>query len=148
MSNSDSIRSHHIKFTLELAATPEHAWRWLTESIDAWWPADFRAGPAGSRMQLTARLGGHLFEADELGNGIVWYQVIALQAPTSVQLAGFIAPPFGGPATSLLRLQIIRGTGKHCALEVQDSVLGVVDGAAVESGWRAIFGRFAESLKP
>jgi hypothetical protein len=99
-------------------------------------------------MQLTARLGGHLIEADELGNGIVWYQVIALQAPTSVQLAGFIAPPFGGPARTLLRIAIIGGTGKHCALEVQDSALGVVDGEAVESGWRAIFGRFANTLRP
>jgi uncharacterized protein YndB with AHSA1/START domain len=140
------ISTHSVKFTLDLPVPPQAAWRTLTQSVDAWWPRDYRAGPEGSRMQLTAALGGQLLEATDDGNGIVWYQVIALDAPKSITMAGFIAPPFGGPATTLLRLTIIGERAARSALEVHDSLLGVVDADSVEAGWRAIFGRFAKHV--
>jgi len=55
-------------------------------------------------MVFEVKPGGRLYEDAGGGNGLVWYQVIALDAPNSISLAGFIAPPFGGPATSLLRI--------------------------------------------
>jgi hypothetical protein len=146
MAQKNATATHRVKFTLALNTSSEHAWRALTESIDAWWPADFRAGPPGSRMQLTANLGGLLLEASESGDGIVWYQVIARETAKTLCLAGFIAPPFGGPATSLLRLSLIATSPKQCAFEVDDNLLGEADAKAVESGWRAIFGQFAKHV--
>lgn len=134
---------HEARFTLALGLPREQAWQRLAADIDAWWPAAYRASSAGSRMRLDVVPGGVLLEDAGQGNGVLWYTVQAVDAPSSLVLAGFIAPPFGGPALSLLRLAIAERDGGHCVLEVHDSLLGHADPAAVEAGWRDVFGSFA-----
>ena len=65
---------------------------------------DFYATDSPQRMIFEVKPGGRLYEDSGNGNGLVWYQVIALNAPNSITMSGFIAPPFGGPATSLLNV--------------------------------------------
>lgn len=97
-------------------------------------------------MRFDASLNGGIFEESRSGNGIVWYRIIALDVPSSVTLAGFIAPPWGGPATSLLRLAIEPAGDQKSTLEIHDSILGNANPADVEAGWRAIFGGFIQKL--
>lgn len=72
---------------------------------------DFYATESPKRIAFEAKPGGRLYEDAGDGNGLVWYHVIALDAPNSVSLSGFIAPPFG--------------------------CLG--DSSATEKGWRMLF---------
>lgn len=134
-------RITEVRFTLPLAQAPAAAWQRLVADIDQWWPADYRVLP-GSRMQLDLRPGGGLCERGAGDDGVLWYTVQAIHAPHWLVLSGFIAPPWGGPAVSLLRLSVVEGDG-GAELELHDAILGRADAAAVEAGWRAIFAGFA-----
>ena len=138
---------HEVRFSIVLTADRRTAWQALTESVDDWWPADYRATSGPGRMILESCLGGRLWEtsinSEFPGNGVLWYQVVALEAPSSIVLSGFLAPPFGGPALSLLRLSLHDGSKGTCSLEVHDSIIGRVDANKVRDGWRAIFGGLA-----
>ena len=46
--------------------------------------------------------GGRFYKDAVNGNGLIWCHMLAVNAPNLITLSGFIAPPFGGPATSLL----------------------------------------------
>lgn len=141
------VAAKEIRFTLDLPAPAAKAWKALTKGVHQWWPSDFLAAGAGSRIILEPRLDGKLYEDAGQGNGLIWYRVIALDAPNSILLSGVIAPPFGGPATTLLRLTLTEaGTGKS-SLQIHDALFGHIDGCDVEAGWRMVFGAFAESLK-
>ena len=123
-----------------MAGAPEDVWKYFTEDIDSWWPLDFRAAPSPQRMVLEVKLGGRLYEDAGDGNGLVWYHVIALDAPRSIVLSGFVAPPFGGPATSLLRIVFSARSETATVMEMCDSMFGCLgDTAATAQGWRTLF---------
>lgn len=142
MADPTGPRIAEVRFTLPLARRADAAWQRLVRDIDAWWPADYRVLP-GSRMTLEARPGGALLETAAGGDGVLWYTVQAAQAGHWLVLAGHIAPPWGGPALSLLRFDVRAGTSGDAEIEVFDSILGRADPAAVEAGWRAILGAYA-----
>lgn len=141
------VAAKEVRFSIELAASGDRAWQALIKEIALWWPKDFHAAGSKSRIILEPRLGGRLYEDAGSGNGLVWYQVIAVEAPRSILLSGFIAPPFGGPATSLLRLSLQENGAQSTSLEVHDALFGHVAGCDAESGWRAVFGGLAGHLK-
>ena len=135
-----AIGSATHRLTLEIASNHAKAWKSFSEEIDAWWPRDFRATGEPQRMVLELKLGGRLYEDAGDGNGLVWYQVIALDAPRSVLLAGFVAPPFGGPATSLLRVEFSAPAENATIMDIHDSTFGCLgDTASTAHGWRLLF---------
>ena len=148
MTDAQLVTMHEARFTIDLATHQDRAWHALTTELNSWWPGDFRATHTGSRMTLELHLGGRLLEDAGSGNGILWYQVLAIDAPNSLLMSGFIAPPFGGPATSLLRLSLHASGTDTSVLEVHDSLLGRVNASTVEEGWRAIFEQFAKYIGP
>jgi len=61
---------------------------------------------------------------------------------TSLHLVGHIAPDWGGPATSILRLSL-HEKGSGTVLRVRDALFGRVDeksAASQRDGWRQLFG--------
>jgi hypothetical protein len=55
-------------------------------------------------------------------------------------MSGFIAPPFGGPATSLLNVSFSARGKSATAIEVTDSTFGCLgDTSATAEGWRLLF---------
>ena len=59
-----------------------------------------------------------------------------------MNLAGYLAPPYAGPATTLLRLELESKDKQQTVLRVSDSVFGNIDEisiASLEDGWRALF---------
>jgi hypothetical protein len=142
MADARSPRIVEVRFTLPLARDLGGAWHRLVEQIDLWWPQDYRVMPA-SRMTLDARPGGILLEAGAGRDGVAWYTVQAVVAGQWLVLAGHIAPPWGGPALSLLRFDLRAGSGGGGEIEVHDTIIGRADASAVEAGWRAIIGAYA-----
>jgi len=94
-------------------------------------------------MSFEPRLGAVLRE-EKGGQALAWYSVIAIDPLRSVDLIGHLAARFGGPATSMLHIEIAPGAGEGTALlKLTDSVFGRIGPglrASLTEGWQAIFG--------
>jgi hypothetical protein len=147
-----AVRAIQIDLSIPIAAPRDHVWRSLVQKIGSWWSKDFFALKKPENLTLEPNPGGRMFESNTEGAGLVWYTVIAVEPGESMNLAGHIAPPFGGPATTLLRLQLEDAPDGGTVLNVSDSLFGCVDEgtrSSVTDGWRFLFEenlkRFAES---
>jgi uncharacterized protein YndB with AHSA1/START domain len=135
-----SVSSVTHKLTLEIARPQAAVWKAFTRDVHLWWPKDFYATKSPKRMIFDVKPGGRLYEDSGNGNGLVWYQVLALDAPNAITMSGFIAPPFGGPATSLLRIEFSAQGKSATVMEVTDSTFGCLgDSSTTEEGWRMLF---------
>ena len=134
------ITSATHRLSLDIAKPQLAVWKAFTEDIHSWWPKDFYATDSPQRIVFEVKPGGRLFEDSGKGNGLVWYHVIAVNAPSSITMSGFIAPPFGGPATSLLNVSFSARGKSVTAMEVTDSTFGCLgDTGATAEGWRLLF---------
>lgn len=134
------ITSATHRLSLEIAKPHDAVWKAFTGDVHLWWPKDFYATESPKRIVFEVKPGGRLYEDAGDGNGLVWYHVIALDAPNSITMSGFIAPPFGGPATSLLRVEFSAQGKAGTVMEVIDSTFGcLADTSATEEGWRMLF---------
>lgn len=127
-------------FELEvlIAATPDRVWKAISAEAPAWWPKDFVTSPRTRRFVIEPVLGGRAFEDFGGGEGLVWYTVIGVDAGRELILAGHLLPPFGGPATTALRLSLSKrehGT----LLTIRDDRFGVLGGESPLEGWRTVF---------
>lgn len=135
-----SITAATHRLTLEIAKPHAVVWKAFTGDVHSWWPKDFYATEAPHRMVFEVKPGGRLYEDAGKGNGLVWYQVIAVDAPHAITMSGFIAPPFGGPATSLLRVGFTAQGKSATSMEVTDSTFGCLgDQKTTNEGWRMLF---------
>jgi hypothetical protein len=123
---------------------PQRLWRALFEQAESWWPAEHRAVGGNAKMHFEPKLGARLSEQSESGGGIIWYEVIAIDPMRSVDLLGHLAARYGGPASSMLHIEIAPGESEGSAiLKLTDSVFGRVGPnlrASLSSGWQAIVG--------
>jgi uncharacterized protein YndB with AHSA1/START domain len=134
------ITSATHRLSLEIARPQLVVWKAFTADIHSWWPKDFYATQSPQRIVFEVKPGGRLYEDSGNGNGLVWYQVIALDAPNSITMSGFIAPPFGGPAASLLNISFSTRGKSATTMEVTDSTCGCLgDTSATAEGWRLLF---------
>ena len=126
-----------------VAASVQKVWESLFGEPGAWWPAEHRLFGGDSTMSFEPRLGAALRE-EKGGRGLVWYSVIALDPLRSVDLIGHLAARFGGPATSLLHIEIAAGDAEGSSvLKLTDSVFGRIGPglrASLSEGWQAIVG--------
>jgi uncharacterized protein YndB with AHSA1/START domain len=138
-----------IRLDLEfpIAAPRERVWQALVAETGRWWRKDFYMGNAVQPIVFEARPGGRLYEDWGQGAGLLWYSVLCIEPPSSLDLVGHLTPAFGGPATSMLHLAL-KDTGAHTVLQLSDSVFGRVseDSAArLREGWQLLYG---EGFKP
>lgn len=134
------ITSATHRLTLEIAKPQATVWKAFTRDIHSWWPKDFYATESPQRIVFEAKPGGRLYEDAGRGNGLVWYHVIAVDAPNAITMSGFIAPPFGGPATSLLRVAFSEQGKAATLMEVTDSTFGCLgDTSTTREGWQMLF---------
>jgi len=128
-----------------IAASPQRIWAALFEQPELWWPSSHRAVGGESGMTFEPRLGGQLREQASNRAGVLWYSVIALDPLRSVDLAGNLAARYGGPATSLLRIEIVPGQADGSSvLKLTDSVFGRIGPelrTSIADGWQAIIGQ-------
>jgi DNA-binding transcriptional ArsR family regulator len=116
-------------------------WSALFGAPQAWWPASHRA-IEGATLSFEERLGGQLREARANGHGLVWYTIFAMEHQRSLDLSGALATRYGGPATSLLHIEL-EDAGKSCVVKLMDSVFGRLGPqfqSSVTEGWTAIIG--------
>lgn len=143
-----SAGATQVQLDVTIHASRDRVWKVMVEDIGRWWREDFYTIEKPRSFKLEPRLGGRMYEDDGVGGGLSWYQVTGIQPPRLLQLVGHLAPPYGGPATSLLRLSLESPDGAGTVLHVSDAIFGLVDEkteTSVREGWRLLF---EEGLKP
>ena len=88
-----------------------------------------------------------MYEDDGNGGGLLWYTVHIMTVPQLLQLIGHLSPPWGGPAVSQIRIELVE-EGKSTVLRLTDHCIGVVDEKlkrSLHEGWTLLI---AEALKP
>ena len=141
---SDLTDAKMIKYQFEIPFKRSRAdiWDLLVDGIDAWWLNDFRVLGEGSKVTLNAIAGGQLIESSADGSSLEWYRVQMVSPGKSLYLVGYMAPDWGGPTTSMLKLELEdRDIG--AVLIVSDALVGNVTQASAssaESGWKLLFG--------
>lgn len=133
-----------VKYSFEILINRSAAdiWTLMTSQIDAWWMSDFRALGEGSKVTLDAVTGGQLLESTQDGSSLEWYRVQMVTPGSALYLVGYMAPDWGGPTTSMLKLAVEDREGGG-ALIVSDALMGnVTEGSAssAEGGWKTLFG--------
>lgn len=133
-----------VDVTLEwrLTVPPKRVWSALFTAPNTWWPASHRA-IEGAKLTFDERLGGQLREERADGHALAWYTIYAMERERSLDLTGTLATRYGGPATSLLHIEL-EESGKGCIVRLMDSVFGRLGPqfqTSVTEGWTAIIGQ-------
>ncbi len=141
---------------IEIAASCEKVWRAMFEETNAWWLPDFHMVAPDSVVTFDPNPGGSgLVEKSTDGGGLMWYTVqMYLPAQYKIYLIGHMAPEWGGPSISSLKLALEKNE-VGCVLRVTDALHGSVDVKSMTSsqaGWAQLFTQglksFVEHGKP
>ena len=127
---------------IEIDAAPERVWDALIQRTNGWWLPAFHMVGEGSTVTLEPWAGGRLHEELEDGGSLLWCTVHWIRPEQHVlYLVGHLAPDWGGPVTSHLKLAVEpRGSGS--VLLVSDTHLGHIDREnlkSLEEGWTQLF---------
>ncbi len=134
-----------VQYELEIAidAPCERVWQAMIHETNFWWLPDFHMVGEGSVVSFDPAPGGRgLVESLDGNGGLLWYSV-HYYAPEEfkIYLVGHIAPDWGGPSTSHLKLALEEASG-GCVLKVSDAQHGNVSEGTVKSlsdGWMQLF---------
>jgi len=128
-------------FTVTIQKKTELVWDLLINEINQWWLGDFRALGEESVISLDISAGGALNEQTKDGASLEWYRVQSVIPRDSIYLVGYMAPDWGGPTLSMLKLAV-KSEGEYCVLSVSDTLMGNVSDSKAEnaqSGWKLMF---------
>lgn len=135
-----------IELEVVVDAPRDAVWSAIVERPDEWWVPELRC-VGDSSVVLDARAGGTLREEAADGSSLLWFTVIAVEPGRSLNLAGSLAPPFGGPASTYLLIRLEDREGAT-AVSMTNSLHGHVDETMlpeIESGWTMLL---QKGLKP
>ena len=131
-------RAAIYEMEIPIEAPRERVWQALTEEINDWWLPDFHMTGEGSVVTFDAKAGGQLYEQHESGKSLLWCTVTMCDPGVSIQMAGHIAPDWGGPTASMLKFHLEDRDG-GTLFRITDALFGHVSDESVESlqgGWR------------
>lgn len=143
---ADSTRAElgiaRIELEIEIDAPGARVWQAMTGDVSSWWPREFYAGAEAAKgYHIEPKLGGRMYEDWGDGNGLVWANVVGLDAPHWIHLVGHMAPPYAGPAINMLRLEL-KASGTKTKLMLSDTITGKVDEKMrleMHDGWILLF---------
>lgn len=142
-----------IELEIAIEAPRERVWSAIFDETDLWWLPDFRVMGADSKVTFDPQPGGRGMVEDLAdGGGLLWFNVqMYIPSEFKVYLTGHIAPEWGGPTTSMLKLALDEAES-GCVFKLTDARHGHVDEKMTENyraGWQQLFGdglkKFVES---
>jgi uncharacterized protein YndB with AHSA1/START domain len=131
-----------IEFSFAVLAPIARVWQVLTQESKHWWPADFATSPKTKGFLIQPKLGGFAFEDFGDGTGFVWYTVIGVDAPNKLMLQGLLTAAFGGPATTIVEIELEAAGDAATTFHLSDTIFGRIKSEKAdltEQGWRQIF---------
>lgn len=129
-----------IELEVPIDASAAKVWKTIVERPDEWWISELRCVPGVSKVHFDATAGGALVERNENGGSLLWFTVIAVEPTRSLNLAGAIAPPFGGPCQAFLLIELEENDGAT-VVKMTNSLHGHVNEQSlpeIEGGWRML----------
>lgn len=145
MASAKTAEASVVQYELEvqIEAAPERVWQAIIEETNFWWLPDFHMVGAGSKVSFDPTPGGKgLVEELEGGGGLLWYSVhYHLPQQHTIYLVGHVAPDWGGPSTSNLKLAV-EASETGSILKVTDAQFGNVSQSNLQSlseGWAQLF---------
>ena len=134
---------HEFKMEIAIDAPRAVVWKAIFEETNQWWLPDFRVAGADSVVIFDPAPGGKgLIETTADGGGLQWFATqMYIPSDFKIYVVGHIAPEWGGPTTSNLKLALAE-TEAGCILHISDSRHGNVDPAqakSYEDGWNQLF---------
>ena len=139
MENTNS--SVKVLLEIPIEAKIETVWNSLISDVNQWWRKDFYTSPKTKAFIIEPKVGGRMYEDYGNNEGLLWSNVIVLDAPNVIEFKGHLTPEFGGPAISFLRLSL-KEENTSTILTVTDTVFGIVSEKTksdLESGWKLLF---------
>lgn len=136
--SSQQLTSSFCELDILISATPERVWKAIANESSAWWPREFVTSERTQRFVIEPMLGGRAFEDFGSGDGLVWYTVIGVDASRELIMAGHLLPPFGGPATTALRITLT-AQRDGTLVKIRDDRFGLLGGDSPVEGWRIVF---------
>jgi uncharacterized protein YndB with AHSA1/START domain/DNA-binding transcriptional ArsR family regulator len=137
-----------LELEVSIQAPPQRVWRALVEQTTHWWRKDFYVGKTPKAFIIEPRPGGRMYEDWGDGGGLVWMNVIEVDAPRVIQFAGHLTASFGGPANTYLRLTLEPRGESATLLRISETAYGRVDDKLkkqLHEGWTLLF---EQGLKP
>jgi hypothetical protein len=124
-----------------IQSLPEKVWECLINDINQWWLDDFKIMGSDSVISLDPNAGGALRETGNDGSSLDWYTVQMCIQKQSLYLVGYLAPDWGGPGVSMLKLSLQQKDGA-CLFTVSDGLMGNVSEKGANTtmaGWKSMF---------
>ncbi|MEO9483977.1 MAG: hypothetical protein ABJG47_11045 [Ekhidna sp.] len=137
-----TLSSATIQFEITLQADVDSVWNNLVNQTTKWWSKDFYTNTKTKGFHIEGRIGGKAYEDFGDGEGLIWSEVIGVDAPNSIQMKGLLAPEFGGPAISYISINL-KSNGSETVFKFSDTLFGALGEATadqIESGWKMIYG--------
>jgi uncharacterized protein YndB with AHSA1/START domain len=136
----DPAKSVTLTLSVDIHAPKSRVWTAMIDEIDAWWLPQHRMSPSSKKMILEPRAGGRFYE-DAPGGGLLWYTVQMIVPSESLDMHGYLAARYGGPAISLLHVSLTESKGVT-TVTISDSLIGAFNDSLVEgtsTGWTELF---------
>ena len=132
-----------IELEIAIDAPRSKVWKALIEEINQWWLADFRVAGPDSKVSFDPTPGGKgLIEITPDGGGLQWFATqMYMPADFKIYVVGNVAPEWGGPTTSNLKLSLVE-TESGCKLQIHEARHGNVDEKQAQcaaDGWKQLF---------
>lgn len=130
-----------VELEIPIKAKPGKVWKALVSETSSWWHKDFYTSPAAKGFIIEPKLGGRVYEDWGDGSGQIWYSVVGVDPQRSLSLQGHLTSAFGGPAHTLLRIEL-EAVGATTVLRVSDTIFGRVTDeklAQTREGWKMLF---------
>lgn len=137
-----NMRAVKLELEIEINDSIENVWKALVTDTTKWWPKDFYTSPNTKSFNIEPKLGGWMYEMQADGGGLIWMTVQGLRPPNYLYLVGHISPPFGGPATSLLTIELVEKGKKVTTFKLQDNCFGQLGDnmqKSLDDGWKYLF---------
>jgi len=121
-------QSTTIKILLEIPIKSKvnEVWNCLLNDVNLWWRKDFYTSEKTKQFIIEPKVGGRMYEDYGNDEGLLWAEVIVLDAPRIIEFKGHLSPQFGGPAMSFLKLSLAEKDG-DTILTLSDTLFGDVD---------------------
>jgi uncharacterized protein YndB with AHSA1/START domain len=130
-----------VELEITIQAKPSKVWKALVSETSRWWRKDFFTSPAAKGFVIEPKLGGRVYEDWGDGSGLMWYTVAGIDPQRSLSLQGHLTSAFGGPASTLLQIQL-EAAGATTVVRISDTIFGRVTDeklAQTREGWKLLF---------
>jgi uncharacterized protein YndB with AHSA1/START domain len=134
------FRCAQVELEVRIAAAPQRVWEALVHETTRWWRKDF-CTKESKGFHIEPRIGGRMYEDRGDGNGLIWANVIGVDAPHSILLVGYLTPQFGGPAQTMFQFSV-EPAGAGALVKISDTIFGNISeslGPTMREGWTMLF---------